>query len=122
MRSHQIDACITYSIDTLANTMGLAPGLTFVSTTGPTLDRGSVKAMRAHTTRVNFARRRRRLVQDYAAQNKSAAKVKYAHAEDVSPSKDRSLVLVDHHPPITSRPGLDQRLNRGDAFYIQHRT
>ncbi|KAJ9644239.1 hypothetical protein H2204_001590 [Knufia peltigerae] len=45
-----------------ANQVAFAPRLTFVSTTGPTLDHDSAKARRAHTTRANFARRRQRLV------------------------------------------------------------
>jgi hypothetical protein len=42
--------------------------LTFVSMTGPTLNDSSAKAMRAHTTRANFRKRRHRLVQEYLDQ------------------------------------------------------
>lgn len=105
-----------------ANGVALVPNLTFVSTAGPTLDHASAKAMRAHITRANFARRRRRLVREYAEQREHTVCLKPrqvkgdSHARQVT---DRGQV-VNIQSPILSLPGLDQRLNRADAFFIIH--
>lgn len=99
--------------------MGSAPDLTFVSITGPTLDKVNAKAMRAHTTRANFARRRRRLVRDYADQKENAARVNSLRVGADGLNTDRGLVVHIQYP-IFSHPGLDYRLNKKDAFFIHH--
>lgn len=104
-----------------ANKVGSVPNLTFVSMTGPTLDDTSAKAMRAHTTRANFARRRRRLVREYADQKKRAACVQPLQVEEDCQTTDWNQV-VDTQFPIFSHPGLGQKLNEHDAFLIDHCT
>lgn len=99
--------------------MGSAADLTFVSITGPILDKVNAKAMRAHTTRANFARRRRRLVRDYADQKESAARIGSLRIREDGLNTDRGLVIDIQHP-IFSHPGLNYRLNRKDAFFIHH--
>lgn len=101
------------------NEMGSAPDLTFVSITGPTLDRVNAKAMRAHTTRANFARRRRRLVRDYAVHKESSAREDSLKVEQDALRTDRGRE-VDIRLFIFSHPALDPRLNRKDAFFIHH--
>ncbi|KAI7779304.1 hypothetical protein LA080_000975 [Diaporthe eres] len=101
--------------------MGSAADLTFVSITGTTLDKVNAKAMRAHTTRANFARRRRRLERDYAEQKESAARFGSLRVGEDGPNTGRGLV-VDIQHPIFSHPGLGYRLNRKDAFFIHHLT
>lgn len=115
----QTDRCISNRIDTHASKMGLASNLTFVSITGPTLDKRSAKAMRAHVTKANFARRRRRLVQDHVAQKECTACAKRLKRDEHGIDKDDNLA-VDVQLPILGHPGLDQQLNRTDAFYIHH--
>lgn len=102
-----------------ASKMGSVPELMFVSITGPALDKASAKAMRAHVTRANFARRRRRLVRDYANQKDHAMRLKPAHVEQDDLNKDRGLV-IDVRLPMLSHPGVDRRLHGKDAFYISH--
>lgn len=107
-------------IDMAAKEMAAsAPGFTFVSINGPTLDKVHAKAMRAHTTRVNFARRRRRLVLDYSDQKESLARVHALRVEQDGLNTDRDLT-VHSRLPILSHPGLDRKLNRKDAFFIQN--
>lgn len=117
----KIDGRISNQVYTFDSKMGLASHFTFVSITGPTLDKSSAKAMRAHTTKANFARRRRRLVRDHAAQKDNVACVKFVQGEEVGLTTDRGLV-VGSRPPLLSHPGVDQQLNRTDALYIQHCT
>lgn len=102
-----------------ANKMDSVPDLTFVSITGPALDKVSAKAMRAHTTRANFARRRRRLVRDYAEKKECASRSKPPQVKEHGPNTDRGLV-VDIRLPMLSHPGLDRTLNRKDAFFIEY--
>jgi hypothetical protein len=95
---------------------GFVPNLTFVSMSGPTLDNVSAKAMRAHTTKANFARRRQRLVREYAEQKERDARVGPVQVEDDSQT-------TCHHQVVDiqlSHPGLDQRLNGEDTFLINH--
>jgi hypothetical protein len=102
-----------------ANRVGFVPNLTFVSITGPTLDHISAKAMRAHTTRANFARRRLRLVREYAAQKECASRIEPLQVEEDGQTTDRDQV-VDIQLPIFSHPGLDRKLNSKDAFFINY--
>lgn len=102
-----------------ANKMDSVPDLTFVSITGPALDKVSAKAMRAHITRANFARRRRRLVRDYAEEKECASRSKPLRINKDVLDTDRGLV-VDIRLPMLSHPGLDRRLNRKDAFFIDY--
>lgn len=103
-----------------ASKVGIVPNLTFVSITGPTLDNISAKAMRAHTTRANFARRRRRLVREYADQKECATRVEPRQVEKDGQTRDCDQV-VDVQLPIFSHPHLDRKLNGRDAFFISHR-
>ncbi|KAK6381688.1 hypothetical protein LTS17_004747 [Exophiala oligosperma] len=100
-----------------ANQVAFAPRLTFVSTTGPTLDHDSAKARRAHTTRANFARRRQRLVSEYAAQ-----KQKEHHTSLTPLQADEHAVQAVRcsQLPFLSHPGLDRILRGNDAFFINH--
>jgi hypothetical protein len=50
--------------------MDQRPQLTFVTTTGPVLDYIGCKAVRRHTTKANFKRRRWQMVQSYAKRRK----------------------------------------------------
>ena len=94
--------------------------LTFVSITGPTLDKAGARVRRAHTTRTNFAQRRRRLVRDYADQKECAARSKSSQVEEDGLTANGDLVRDIRHP-IAPYPGLeDRRLNRKDAFFINH--
>lgn len=102
-----------------ANKMGTVPNLTFVSISGPGLDKANAKAMRAHVTRANFARRRRRLVQDYADKNERAAYLKPVQVEQDGLGPDLGAV-VNTRLPMLSHPGLDRRLHGKDAFFINH--
>lgn len=104
-----------------ANGVDFAPNLTFVSTTGPSLDYAGVKAMRAHITNTNFARRRRRLVREYADQRKHAMRVcvEPLQVERHGQTMDRDQV-VDIQLPVLIHPGLDRKLNLHDAFFINH--
>lgn len=104
-----------------ANKMDSVPDLTFVSITGPALDKVGAKAMRAHITRANFARRRRRLVRDYAEKKECASHPNPLQVKQDGLDTDRSLV-VDIRLPMLSHPGLDRRLNRKDAFFIGYCT
>ncbi|RDW73579.1 hypothetical protein BP6252_07486 [Coleophoma cylindrospora] len=105
----------------LANEVGFVPNLTFVSMTGPTLDNSSAKAMRAHTTRANFARRRLRLVREYSDLKDCAPRVEPPQVEEDGQTTDHDQV-VDIQLPIFSHPGLDTKLNGIDAFFINHLT
>lgn len=96
-----------------------APNLTFVSTTGPTLDRASAKAMRAHVTRANFARRRRRLVREHAEQREHTVCLKPRQVKGDGQVTNRGQ-LVNIQSPILSLQGLDRRLDQADAFFIVH--
>ncbi|KAK2613113.1 hypothetical protein N8I77_000042 [Diaporthe amygdali] len=96
---------------------GSVPDLTFVSITGPALDKVSAKAMRAHTTRANFARRRRRLVHEYADRKESTARVELLQVEEAGLTINRDP-SVDVQLPILSRPHLDSK----DAFFIHYLT
>ena len=102
-----------------ANKVGFVPNLTFVSITGPTLDIISAKAMRAHTTRANFARRRLRLVREYADQKECAARVEPQQVEEDGQTTDRNQE-ADIQLPIFSHPGLDRNLNGKDVFLINY--
>lgn len=113
------DRRMSNQIGMSVNKMGSVPDLTFVSINGPTLDKVNAKAMRAHTTRANFARRRRRLVRDYADQKENVARVKSLRIGEDILKTDHGLV-VDIQHPIFSHPGLDYKLNRKDAFFIHH--
>lgn len=110
---------ISNQINMSANKVGFVPNLTFVSITGPTLDNISGKAMRAHTTRANFTRRRLRLVREYADQKECAARVELLQVEEDDQTTDRNQV-VDIQRPIFSHPGLDRKLNGKDVFLINH--
>ncbi|KAK2767464.1 hypothetical protein FQN54_003620 [Arachnomyces sp. PD_36] len=103
------------------NKVDFAPNLTFVSITGPTLDNASAKAMRVHTTRANFARRRQRLVREYADQKESTARAQPRQAEEDYQTMGRNQV-VKIRLPVLSHPGLDRKLNNNDAFFINHLT
>lgn len=97
------------------------PGFTFVSINGPTLDKVNAKAMRAHTTRVNFARRRRRLVRDFADQKEILARVQPLQVEQDGLNTNRDLTVQSRLPILRlSHPGLDRKLNGKDAFFIQN--
>lgn len=102
-----------------ANKVDKVPNLTFVSMTGPRLDNISTKAMRAHTTRANFARRRGRLVREYADQKERAARVEALQVEKPGQTADHDQV-VDLWLPIFNHHGLDQKLNKKDAFLINN--
>jgi len=102
-----------------ANKAVFVPNLTFVSITGPTLDNTSAKAMRAHTTRANFARRRRRMVREYADRKECATCVKPLQVEEDGQIIDFDQA-VDIQLPIFNHPGLDRKLNIKDAFFINH--
>ncbi|RDL35887.1 uncharacterized protein BP5553_06499 [Venustampulla echinocandica] len=103
------------------NKVGFVPNLTFVSITGPTLDNIRAKAVGAHTTRANFTRRRLRLVREYAAQKECAASVEPLQVEEDGQTTNRDQI-VDIQLPIFSHPGLDQKLNPKEAFFINHLT
>lgn len=102
-----------------ASKMDSGSPLTFVSISGPTLDRASAKAMRAHTTRANFARRRRRLVLEYTGGKKKPAHAGPLQVEKHGLDTERGLALHFGFP-VSGHPGLDQRLNRKDAFFINN--
>ncbi|KAH8811075.1 hypothetical protein F5884DRAFT_265510 [Xylogone sp. PMI_703] len=51
----------------------MALNLTFITTTGPSLGYDDERLVRAHTTRMNFTRRRQRLSQMYSARSHSVA-------------------------------------------------
>ncbi|KAK5089758.1 hypothetical protein LTR70_006600 [Exophiala xenobiotica] len=104
-----------------ANKVDFVPNLTFVTITGPTLGNINAKAMRAHTTRANFTRRRLRLVREYADQKACAAHVEPHQAKEDDQTTDRNQA-VDIQLPVFSHPSLDQRLNGKDAFLINHLT
>lgn len=91
--------------------MGLASELTFVSTTGPTLDQVSAKAMRAHTTRENFRRRRQRLVREYEEHKDRAALRKPAR-----PGDQPSTILTPVR--MVKQPSFERRLSGENAFMI----
>lgn len=67
----------------------------FVSMSGPTLDTFSSKAVRAHTTKANFAKRRRRLVQEHQ-------------------------LLKTQHPSLI-QPGPETPLHSDDALLLDNR-
>lgn len=101
-----------------ANDVERGPNWSFVSMTGPTLDNISAKTMRAHTTRANFARRRLRLMREYAAQKERP------HPQTQQPNRDVQTPFtnrpLDTRLLVMSRPGLDQALNHQDDFFITH--
>jgi hypothetical protein len=103
--------------------VGVVQNLTFVSMTGPTLDVTSAKAMRAHTTKANFARRRRRLVQEYHEQQE-----KQDHASRVKPvseveSRELSKPVQPVHIQslIPKQPSVTRKLKEDDALLIDSR-
>lgn len=103
------------------NKVDFVPNLTFVTITGPTLGNINAKAMRAHTTKANFTRRRLRLVREYADQKACAAHVEPHQVDEDDQTTDRNQG-VDIQLPVFSHPGLDQRLNGKDAFLINNCT
>lgn len=102
-----------------ANEVDFGSNLTFVSTTGPTLDNASARIIRAHITRANFARRRQRLVREYTDQRDHAVRLESLQAKGDGQATDRDR-LVDIQLPSSSLLGLEQNLNRNDAFFINH--
>ena len=94
--------------------MSLVPSLTFVSMTGPRLDNVSAKAMRAHTTKANFARRRRRLVQEYTDKREGAPRLEPLQVDEDDQTTDHDQAAHTQTPAF-GRPG---KLNRNDAFFI----
>jgi hypothetical protein len=98
----------------------VVPNYTFVSTTGPTLDNVSAKAMRAHTTRANFARRRLRLVREYADQTKPTTHGTPIQNKEDSKQTDREA-LTPTKTPIVTYPSFGRDLHRTDAFFINFR-
>lgn len=107
-----------------SNQVGSVPKLTFVSMNGPTLDVASAKAMRAHTTKTNFARRRRRLVQEFAdrKENDSDTGVERSRTEQDGQAKDCGRGS-NSRLPIFSHRGLsvNRKLDGKDSFFIDHR-
>lgn len=102
-----------------ASKVDIVSNLTFLSMTGPTLSNADAKAMRAHTTRANFRRRRLRLVREYADEKECAARIESQQAEGPDQITDHNQA-VDIQLTVFSHPGLDQRLNRKDAFLVDH--
>ena len=76
--------------------------------------------MRAHTTRANFARRRRRLVREYAERKECAPRVEPVQVKGDGQITTRDQV-INIQLPIFSYPGWDRILNGKDAFFINHR-
>lgn len=87
--------------------------------TGSTLDNTNAKAVRAHTTRANFTRRRRRLVREHVERKEYAALIKTRQigADEQTTGRNQA---VDVQLPIFSHPSLNQKLNGKDAFLIDH--
>ncbi|KIW13321.1 hypothetical protein PV08_08509 [Exophiala spinifera] len=102
------------------------PSLTFVSTTGPTLDHDSAKAVRAHTTRANFARRRQRLVREYAVQKQkdhdTVVKSLQIEVDGSQKVGFESASVVELHPHFLVHPGLDRKPSGNDSFFINYLT
>ncbi|KPI34551.1 uncharacterized protein AB675_7403 [Cyphellophora attinorum] len=110
--------------------------LTFVSMTGPTLNESSAKAMRAHTTRANFRKRRHRLVQEYLDQKAKSAPPGTGMATPTTPDTrppqvlsgimlkdDASLINYLTHEmeklyPATGRVGGDQSSSRMHSHWV----
>lgn len=102
--------------------LDFAPKLTFVSVTGPTLDRVGARAMRAHTTRANFARRRLRLEREYTDQKeKRVTRREPLPVEEDRPNLDHHRI-VHVYVPIITHPGLGGKLSAKDVFYTDHCT
>ncbi len=104
-----------------ANEAGSDSTLTFVSVSGPTLDKASARAMRAHTTRANFARRRQRQMRAYAERNARAAQNGSAKVEEADQTMGRAKV-VTFHLPLAKYRSLGQTLSGKDAFFINRCT
>ena len=101
--------------------MDFVPNLTFVSTTVPQLGTANTKAVRAHITRANFTRRRRRLVRDYADQKERARRTRAVPVEEDDQIVDRDQAVYIQLPMFIY-PGLDQKLNGKDASLINYCT
>jgi len=88
-----------------ASKVGHVPDFTFVSIPGPALDNASAKAARAHITRANFARRRRRVVREYTdSKNYTAHEQPLAADEIVQTTDENQAAYVQ--PLVFRRPGL----------------
>lgn len=98
-----------------ASTAGSVPNLTFVSMSGPLLDKASAKAMRAHTTKANFARRRQRRVREYATRRDRRP------GEEDGQSTDRNQA-VELQMPISIRPAFACKLDGKDAVMMRYRS
>lgn len=75
--------------------------------------------MRAHTTRANFARRRRRLVRKYVDYKESTAHLQPLQTEEDGQFTDRNQA-VEIPRPIFRHSRLNSKLNGNDAFLINH--
>lgn len=101
-----------------------APNWMFLSTTGPTLDSASVKAMRAHTTKVNFTRRRLRLVREYTEHKQGVVRVQHSPVKDGGDCYDGGQLGrnpgVEVSLPLLNDPDQDRQLSRKDLFFFSH--
>ena len=98
--------------------MSTVSNLTFILSTGPTLDNVGSKTMRAHTTRANFARRRRRLVIEHNERKKFIADRPNLHAADDSLAVDDGKNVESQLATFTGKPLQD--LDGQDSFFISY--
>ena len=98
--------------------MSTVSNLTFILSNGPALDNVGSKTMRAHTTRANFARRRRRLVIEHNERNKSIADRPNILAVDNNISVDDGKNVKSQLATFTGKPLQD--LDGQDSFFISY--